>query len=215
MYSLKLTQTQVLWGIILTAVAFATGGIIAFNNAEADLTDQEVYRIIKDWHDDNGHLFVSQDELKMQHEIMTDAIAAPHIEIEDNESKILLNRETINELRINVAQLKNQVTGTGTPSQGTISATADNTCYEVGDLVQIDGMATPSRQLTSEIYLQGQNPNDSRTDVNTPTTQTASNGSFSLFWIIPSDHQTGTYTVKLIDAGGKFGEITVSVRSNC
>ncbi len=206
---MKLTQNQILSGIILTAIAFSVGGVIAFNNAEADLTDQEVYRIIKNWHDDNGHLFVSQDELKAQHEVMARAIAAPHIEIQDNENKILLNRQSINDMKIEIAKLKSQNTGTGTPSQGTISVTVAESCYEHGDVVTFEGMATPSRQLTSSIYK------DKKDFEASPTTNTNSNGSFQLYWVIPDDIDIGTYTAKLKDSGGKFGEITVSVRNNC
>ncbi len=212
---MKLTQNQILYGIILTAIAFTVGGVLTYNNAEADLTDQEVYRIIKNWHDDNGHLFVSQTELIAQHEVINDAIAAPHIEIQDNEDKVLLNRQSINELKIEIAKLKSQNTGTGTPSQGTISVTVAESCYEHGDVVTFEGMATPSRQLTSDIYRSGENPNDSDTDVRTPTTNTNSNGSYQLYWVIPDDHDIGTYIAKLKDSGGKFGEITVNVRNSC
>jgi len=61
---MKVTQNQVLVGIVLVAISFAIGGAIMFDRAEADLTDQEVYEIILRWHDDNGHLFASQKELK-------------------------------------------------------------------------------------------------------------------------------------------------------
>ena len=70
-------------------------------------------------------------------------------------------------------------------------------------------MATPSRQLTSSIYK------DKSVFEATPTTNTNSNGSFQLYWVIPDDIDIGTYTAKLRDSGGKFGEITVSVRNNC
>ena len=206
---MKLTQNQILYGIILTAIAFAIGGYLGFIEAEADLTDQEVYRIIKNWHDDNGHLFVSQDELIAQHEVINNAIASPHIEIQDNEDKILLNRQSINDLKIEIAKLKTQNTGTGTPSQGTISVTVAESCYELGDVITFEGMATPSRQLTSSIYK------DKKDFEASPTTNTNSNGSFQLYWVIPDDIDIGTYTAKLKDSGGKFGEITVSVRNNC
>jgi len=48
--------------VVLTA-AIGLGSVGWYlGTASADLTDQEVYRIIKDWHDDNPHLFVSQIE---------------------------------------------------------------------------------------------------------------------------------------------------------
>ena len=118
-------------------------------------------------------------------------------------------RETINEMKIEIAKLKIQIGGTGTPTQGTISVSVDKNCYEVGDVVHFDGMATPSRQLTSSIYI------TKSVMEYTPTTQSQSNGSYNLFWVVPDDADTGTYTVKLKDSGGKYGEITVSVRNNC
>ena len=206
---MKLTQNQILSGIILTAIAFSIGGVIAYNNAEADLTNQEVNNIIQAWHDNNRHQFVSQKELTAAHEVINQAIAAPHIEIADNESKILLNRGSINELKIEIAKIKIQDSGTGTPSQGTITVTRDRECYELDDVVTFQGMATPSRQLTSSIYK------DKSIFEATPTTQTQSNGAFSLFWVIPDDIDIGTYIAKLRDSGGKFGDTTVNVRNSC
>ena len=198
--------------IVVTAGIFLGSVGWYLNTSSAELTDREVYDIILAWHEDNPHLFVSQDQLKMQHEVINDAIAAPHIEFADIDSmKIAIPdiREDINELKIDVARLKIQIGGTGTPSQGTISISVGASCYEIGDVVHLEGMATPSRQLTSSIYITKSVMEYS------PTTQTQSNGSYNLFWVVPNDADTGTYTVKLKDSGGKFGEITVSVRNNC
>ena len=205
----RITQNQILYGIILTAIAFSIGGVLTYNNANADLTDQEVYRIIKNWHDDNGHLFVSQEELTAQHEVINQAIAAPHIEIQDNEDKILLNRQSINDMKIELAKLKNQQSGTGLPSQGSISVSVSESCYEHGDVVTFEGMATPSRQLTSSIFK------DKKDFEASPTTNTNSNGSFQLYWVIPDDIDIGTYNANLKDSGGKFGGTTVNVRNSC
>jgi len=79
---MKVTQNQVLVGIVLVAISFAVGGVIMFDRAEADLSNQEVYVIIKAWHDDNPHLFVSQEELAAAHEVINQAIASPHIEFD-------------------------------------------------------------------------------------------------------------------------------------
>ncbi len=202
---MKLTQTQVLWGIILTAVAFAAGGIIAFTNAEADIEPEskaEIYNFIKD-------TYVSQADFEKYQEEVEAAIAHPHVEFDSIATSIKNLREDVNEVRIDVARVKISQGGTGTPSQGTISATTEQACYKLGELVQINGMATPSRQLTSSIYQ------DKDIFEASPTTNTNSNGSFTLFWVIPNDIDTGTYIVKLKDSGGKFGETIVSIRTNC
>ncbi len=94
---MKLTQNQTLGAIILIAVGFVAGGILAFQNAEADLTDQEVYRIIMNWHIDNSHLYVSQQELADAHELINEAIAAPHTQYVTN-----VEYETLQEQIFNV-----------------------------------------------------------------------------------------------------------------
>jgi len=193
---------------VIAAIAIGSAGWY-WQSSSAELTDQEVYRLVNSWHEDNPHKFVSQQELSAAHEVINDAIAAPHIEIETNEDKILLNRLSINDLKIEIAKLKIQQSGTGTPSQGTISVSVSESCYERGDVITFEGMATPSRQLTSSIYK------DKKDFEASPTTNTNSNGSFTLFWVIPDHIDIGTYTAKLKDSGGKFGEITVSVRNNC
>jgi len=214
-----LSKRSLIIAVVLTA-AIGIGSVgVYLGTASADLTDQEVYRIIKNWHDDNGHLFVSQDELKMAHELINEAIAAPHTEYAPHDATVLAFndiREDIGELKIDIARLKIQIIGgTGTPSQGTITVSVAQSCYEHGDVLNFEGMATPSRQLTSSIYPQGENPNDQNVFEATPTTQTASNGSFNLFWVIPDGIDTGSYVAKFKDSGGKFGEITVSVRDIC
>lgn len=204
-----LSRRSLIIAVVLT-VGIGLGSIgWALNTSSAELTDQEVFKIIKVWHEVNPHLFVSQKELAAAHEVINAAIAAPHIEFDSLEDKTLSNRNTINEMKIEIAKLKIQIGGTGTPTQGTISVSVDKNCYEVGDVVHADGMATPSRQLTSSIYI------TKSVMEYTPTTQTQSNGSYNLFWVIPDDADLGTYTVKLKDSGGKYGEITVSVRDNC
>jgi len=204
------TKPWVLIGVII-AVSVGSAGIW-YQQSSAELTDQEVYRIIKDWHDDNGHLFVSQEELADAHELINEAIAAPHIEFDNLDEKTLANRQSINDLKIEIAKLKNQNTGTGTPSQGTISVSVAENCYKLGEVITFEGMATPSRQLTSSIY-----PVNGGKSVfeASPTTNTNSNGSFQLYWVIPDDIDIGSYVAKFKDSGGKFGEITVSVRNNC
>lgn len=206
------SKRSMIIAVVLTAGIFIGSVGWYLEIASADLSQQEVNQYIDTWHVLNAHKFVSQQELAGAHEVINEAIAAPHIEIEDNENKILLNRQTINELKIEIAKLKIRNTGTGTPSQGTISVSVAESCYEHGDVVNFEGMATPSRQLTSEIT-----PVNGGKDVfeATPTTNTASNGSFNLFWVIPDGIDTGTYIAKLKDSGGKFGEITVSVRDSC
>ncbi len=194
--------------VLTTAIGLGSIGWY-IQTSSAELTDQEVYRIIKNWHDDNGHLFVSQEELTAQHEVINQAIAAPHIEIQDNEDKILLNRQSINDMKIELAKLKNQQSGTGLPSQGSISVSVSESCYEHGDVVTFEGMATPSRQLTSSIFK------DKKDFEASPTTNTNSNGSFQLYWVIPDDIDIGTYNANLKDSGGKFGGTTVNVRNSC
>ena len=207
-----LSKRSLIIAVVLTA-GIGLGSIGWYvNTSSAELTDQEVYRIIKNWHEDNPHLFVSQQELSAAHEVINDAIAAPHIEFADIDSMktaVFSIREDIQELKIEIAKLKIQQSGTGTPSQGTISVSVSQSCYERGDVITFEGMATPSRQLTSSIYK------DKKDFEATPTTNTNSNGSFTLFWVIPDHIDIGTYTAKLKDSGGKFGEITVSVRNNC
>lgn len=57
-----LSRRSLIIAVILTAgIGLGSAGWY-LNTSSADLTDQEVYRIIKDWHDDNPHLFVSQVE---------------------------------------------------------------------------------------------------------------------------------------------------------
>ena len=193
-------------GLIISGTALAGAGIIYSQNLDVMIID------VGQWHEDNGHLFVSQTELADAHKLINDAIAAPHIEIQNNEDKILLNRQSINDLKIEIAKLKNQNTGTGTPSQGTITVSVAETCYEKGDVITFEGMATPSRQLTSSIY-----PTQGGKSVfeASPTTNTNSNGSFQLYWVIPESIDAGSYVAKLSDSGGKVGQITVSVRISC
>ncbi len=206
----SIKQLTIVGGVMVLAISI--GGIgWMWQLSNAELTDQEVYNLIQAWHDNNGAEFASQNELVNTMAHLENVIAEPHIEF-DSIAKTTSNlRQDVNELRIEVAKLKIQQSGTGTSSQGSISATVEDNCYKIGDLVQIDGMATPSRQLTSSIYKTGfQSVFEA-----TPTTQTSSNGSYTLFWVIPDNIDTGTYIVKLKDSGGKFGETTVSVRDNC
>jgi len=198
--------------VVLTAGIFVGSVGWYLNTSSAELTDQEVYRLVNSWHEDNPHKFVSQTELTDAHELINTAIAAPHIEfavIDSMKTAIPDIREDIQELKIEIAKLKIQQSGTGTPSQGTISVSVSQSCYERGDVITFEGMATPSRQLTSSIYK------DKSVFEASPTTNTNSNGSFTLFWVIPDHIDIGTYTAKLKDSGGKFGEITVSVKNNC
>ncbi len=207
-----LTKRSLIIAVVLSAAIGIGSFGVYLQTSSADLTDQEVYRIIKNWHDDNGHLFVSQEELAAAHEVINKAIDAPHPEYAPHDATVLAFediREDIADLKIENAKLKIQIVGTGRPSQGTISVSVGASCYERGDVVHFEGMATPSRQLTSSIYI------TISVKEYTPTTQTQSNGSYNLFWVVPNDADFGTYTVKLKDSGGKFGEINVSIRENC
>lgn len=77
-----LSKRSITIAVVLTAGIFIGSVGWYVNASNADLTDQEVYRIIKDWHDDNPHLFVSQQELAAAHEVINEAIAAPHMEFD-------------------------------------------------------------------------------------------------------------------------------------
>ena len=183
-------EKLLLSGIVGVLIVAVVGVGWYSQTSSAELTDQEVYRIIKDWHEDNPHLFVSQDELVASLFVMNDAIAAPHIEfnnIDSMQTAVFNIRDDIQELKIEIAKLKIQQSGTGTPSQGTISVSVSQSCYERGDVITFEGMATPSRQLTSSIYK------DKSVFEASPTTNTNSNGSFTLFWVIPDHIDIGTY----------------------
>ena len=78
-----LTKRSLIIAVVLTVGIFVGSVGWYVNTSSADLTDQEVYRIIKNWHDDNGHLFVSQEELAAAHEVINAAIAAPHTNYAD------------------------------------------------------------------------------------------------------------------------------------
>jgi len=192
----------------LAAVAIGSAGwMLSISDADIEPESKaEMYNFIKDTYVNqksfDSTIFTLENEIK-------DAIASPHIEFDTLGDKTLSNREAINEMKIDLARLKIQIGGTGTPTQGTISVSVGQTCYERGDVVHLEGMATPSRQLTSSIYI------TKSVMEYTPTTQTQSNGSYNLFWVVPEDAEIGTYTVKLNDSGGKFGEITVSVKETC
>ncbi len=194
----------------IIAVSLAIGIIFGsiglwYQQSDAEITPEtkaEMYNFIKD-------SYVTQGEYDKQISEIIDSMASPHIEFDGIADSIKDIREDIQELKIEIAKLKNVNTGTGTPNQGTISVTVDETCYERGEVITFQGMATPSRQLTSSIYK------DKTVFEASPTTNTNSNGSFQLYWVIPDGIETGSYIAKLKDSGGKFGEITVSVRDNC
>jgi len=57
-----LSRRSMIIAVVLTVGIFVGSIGWYLNTSSAELTDQEVYRIIKDWHDDNPHLFVSQTE---------------------------------------------------------------------------------------------------------------------------------------------------------
>lgn len=198
--------------IVLVAVGFAIGYSATYSNtpfAEADIEDATRAEMMAEI----STKYVSHSELEntitVLREQIADAIAAPHTEFADIDTSISDVREDITDLKIELAKLELKIDGTGTPTQGTISVSVDSSCYERGDVVHFSGMATPSRQLTSSIYI------DKDDFEGTPTTNTASNGEYDLFWVIPSDAEYGTYVAKLKDSAGKYGETTVNVEDNC
>jgi len=117
-------------------------------------------------------------------------------------------REDIQMTKLDIARLKAGINDSPT-SQGSITISRDKSCYELGDVVHLSGVATPSRQITSSIYM------DKEVAEYTPTSQAQSNGQYNIFWVIPNDAEAGNYLVKLSDSGGKTGQITVSVLLSC
>ncbi len=58
--------------LIMGGTALIGAGIIYNQNLNSQIGD------IDAWHETNGHLFVSQEELKNAHEVINESIAAPH-----------------------------------------------------------------------------------------------------------------------------------------
>ena len=106
--------------VVLTAGIFIGSVGWYVNTSSAELTDQEVYRIIKNWHDDNGHLFVTEQEIAQHMKVVNEAIAAPHIEFDGinrnftSIAKVLDNHNT----QLIVLRAANQISIPGV-SQGT------------------------------------------------------------------------------------------------
>lgn len=94
------SKRSMIIAVVITAGIFIGSVGWYVQTSSADLTDQEVYRIIKNWHDDNPHLFVSQEELAAAHQVINQAIAAPHLEFDGINSnftsiaKVLDNHNT-------------------------------------------------------------------------------------------------------------------------
>jgi hypothetical protein len=209
------------WGIVALVVIGALAGIgagLQYQQSEADLTQAEVNQFITLYlQDKNNHVFISEQIEKMDIVGVADEIqvaiklleADHHEQLAQLESKIgestITMRNDITQLKLDVAKLKAGIDDSGT-TFGSISISTDRTSYNTGDVVRFSGLATPERQVTSEIYI------DKTVKQYTPTTQSDSDGKFNLFWVIPSDAQKGTYTAIIKDSASKSGQTTVIVK---
>ncbi len=161
---MKLTQNQVLWGVILTAVAFAAGGVIAFNNAEADLTDSEVISIIESYlRSDEGQRIIEReiladnaDFVDFKKEVM-DAMAHPHQELISLDAFVQRTNTDVQQLKLDVAVLKAGGFNTGGGGGSTVSTDFDLELSHDINFVDVDNRFNQGET----IYLKGNhNTND-------------------------------------------------------
>ncbi len=195
--------------IAVALIASITTGSVGWylQTSSADLTPAELERFVDDWHADNGgngHLFVSQEELKNAHEVINESIAAPHTQYATIDDYETLQKQIFN-IRGDMVR-KHPTTPAEDPiNEGRkLTVTLVNDIIFLGQSIVIKGDGEPNRP----VFAFASAPNRS--------IQGATVADENGFWLIDIDTSfddtAGTWSIRVTQDQFRAEPIVITVR---